>query len=352
MTILGIDTTGFSTAFSVVKDGKEVLFNFVNPGYKLNKEWNEVVKVLPELHFDFLMKNFEKILEKNNLSWKDIDAIAVSGGSGIESCITMGKCFAKTYSEKNNNKKIIEVDHVLAHMYSTWIEKDYEKFKFPILTFSSSGSHNSIGIISDKKYFKNLILKDIYDLNDGTKFHLGIGKYFYRLYSLLGLEEEENGWQKFFKLMEEGNPKKYDSLNLKVKRHYGFKDNVFDFSDLMHGLNNFIEEKKKNNELTEEIKKDIAASFQEIISEIIAEFLLFLTRFNGIKEVHLSGGLSMNKCVVNRVKRKIGEEFPKVKILIPKKEYRLDNAAMIASLAYFMEKNKIDFKNFKPIVTK
>jgi N6-L-threonylcarbamoyladenine synthase len=297
------------------------------------------------------MKNFEKIIKKNNLSWKDIDAIAISAGSGIESCITMGKCFAKTYSEEND-KKIIEVDHVLAHMYSTWIENDHEKFKFPILSFSSSGSHNALGIISNEKYFKNLSLRDVYDLNDGTKFHLGIGKYFYRLYSLLDLEKEENGWQKFFKLMEKGDPKKYDSLNLKVKRHYGFKDNLFDFSDLMNGLNNFIEEKKKNNELTEEIKKDLAASFQEIISENIAEILLFLTRLNGIKEVHLSGGLSMNKCVVNRVKQKINKEFPKVKILIPKKEYRLDNAAMIASLAYFMEKDNIKITNFKPIVTK
>jgi N6-L-threonylcarbamoyladenine synthase len=351
MRILGIDTTGFSTAFSVVENGEKVIFNFVNPGYGVKKEWNEVVKVLPELHFDFLMKNFEKIIKQNNLSWKDIDAIAISAGSGIESCITIGKCFAKTYSEENN-KKIIEVDHVLAHMYSTWIENDHEKFKFPILSFSSSGSHNALGIIPNEKYFKNLILKDVYGLNDGTKFHLGIGKYFYRLYSLLELEKEENGWQKFFKLMEKGDPKKYDSLNLKVKRHYGFKDNLFDFSDLMNGLNNFIEEKKKNNELTEEIKKDLAASFQEIISENIAEILLFLTRLNGIKEVHLSGGLSMNKCVVNRVKKKINEEFPKIKIIIPKKEYRLDNAAMIASLAYFMEKNKINFKNFKPIITK
>lgn len=353
MTILGIDTTGFSTSVAIVKDGKEVLFNYVNPGYNIDKKWNEVSRELPQMHFEFLMNNFDKFVKQSGLDWSEIDAIAVSAKSGIESCITMGKSFAKNYS-KNHSKPIIEVDHILAHIYSTWIgKKEEEKFDFPILAFSSSGSHNSLALIKSEKYCSILPIKDIYDVEGDTKFHLGIGKYFFRVFNFLELDKEKDGWQKFIKMMKEGDPKKYDSLNLSVKRHYEFDDRIFDFSDLMWGIKNYVEEQKKENgELSEEQKKDLAASFQEIVSTEIANYLLFLTRLLQAKEVHLSGGISVNWHIENKVRETLKEEFPKVKIRLPQAEYRLDNAAMIASLAYYQEKYGIEYKNFEAIVTK
>jgi tRNA A37 threonylcarbamoyltransferase TsaD len=54
-----------------------------------------------------------------------------------------------------------------------------------------------------------------------------------------------------------------------------------------------------------------------------------------------------------KLKEKIKKEDLSFALRYPvKKQYRLDNAAMIGCLAYYQKKYKVKFKNFEPNVTK
>jgi len=78
-----------------------------------------------------------------------------------------------------------------------------------------------------------------------------------------------------------------------------------------------------------------------------------LAKIKKAKEIHIAGGISENKYLEKKLKGKIGKEnFPFVLRYPIKKEYRLDNAAMIGALAYYQQKYKIKFANFWPQVTR
>lgn len=345
MKIFGIDTTGFSSSLAVVENGNNVLLNYINPGYKINKEWKDLALELPRCHFNFLWTSIEKNLKKEKIKFEDMDAIAFSGGSGISNCVRIGDCFAHAYSKKHS-LPLINVDHILAHLYSTWIDKDVKSFIFPILSFSSSGSHNNLALISSLEFSRALESEVQKEQNGNFNFFVGIGKYFYRISNLAEMQssdEKENHWKRFQLLSKKGNPKKYNF------KKFHKKQLSFDLSDFFDEVKNFIENKKS---ISTEMQSDIAASFQDAIAEIISDKLLFLAKTLKVKELHFSGGISMNEYIEKIVRKKFKESMPNLIVRYPKKEYRLDNAAMIASLAYYQKKYKIKFQGFEAIITK
>lgn len=345
MKILGIDTTGFSTSIALVEDGNNVLFNYTEPAYKLNKEWKDMVVELPRCHFLFFWEKFEKILDNHNINLEDVDAIAFSGGSGIDSCLRVGDCFATAYA-KDNSIPSINVDHILAHMYSTWIREGIEKFTFPILSFSSSGSHNNLALISSFDFCRIMDTELQKEKNEDLNFYVGIGKYFYRVSKLLSRQADEKkagDWKSFLDMMKKGDPKKYDF------KKFHKNQLSFNLSDFFTEVKKFIETKKT---MSSEMQNNIAASFQDAVAEIVSDKLLFLAKTMKVNELHFSGGISMNIYIEKVVREKFKREMPDLVVRYPKTEYRLDNAAMIASLAYYQEKYKIKFQGFKPIITK
>jgi len=339
MLILAIDTTGFSASIALVKDGKKVLFNKISSGYIPNKYWKDFPYILPDHHQKFLLKNLKKI------NWKNIDAIAVSALSGIYTCILVGQTVADILGQIHK-KPVIKVDHILAHVYSTWLEREPEKFNFPILVFSASGSHSDISLLKNISQYQNIYdtvpRKDEGDI----KVFVGIGKIFYQLGKELGLiKTSDSGPKKLIEATGKGNPFKFD-----FTKYYHGKLLDLNFFDFMDSINKFVRKKKR---LSSELINNIAASFQESITEILTNKILKLAEIKKAKEIHIAGGISENKYLENKLKQKIKKEKLDFVLRYPtKKDYRLDNAAMIGALAYYQEKYKIKFKGFEPNITK
>jgi tRNA A37 threonylcarbamoyltransferase TsaD len=77
-----------------------------------------------------------------------------------------------------------------------------------------------------------------------------------------------------------------------------------------------------------------------------------LARIKRAKEIHVAGGISENICLKVRLEKKIDEINNSFILRYPvKREYRLDNAAMIGCLGYFQQKYKIKFRYFTPNIT-
>jgi len=343
MLILAIDTTGFSASIALVKDGKEVLFNKVSSGFISNKNWWDFPYLLPSLHQKFLINNLKGII------WKDIDVIAASANSGIYTCILVGFSMAKILANCHQ-KHLIGVDHILAHLYSTWLGRNFNDFQFPILVFSASGSHSDFSLLKSIKK-----CEIIYDLvpqqnKEGIKTFMGIGKVFYQIGKRLEIiTPADSSVDKLIKAASQGDPYKFNFVS-----YYQGKLLDLNFSEFMHLIENFIQkQEKKSSRLSSKFIKDVAASFQESITEILVDKIIRLARIKKVKEIHIAGGISENKYMKKKLKEKIREKELLVILRYPiKKEYKLDNAAMIGCLAYYQQKHHIKFINFKPNITR
>jgi len=342
MIILAIDTAGFSASLALVKDGKKVLFNKISSGFKPKKTWDDFVLTLPNHHQKFLISNLGRI------NWKDVDIIAVSANSGICNCILVGLAVAQTLAHCYK-KPLIKVDHILAHVYSAWLERNPEYFGFPILVFSASGSHSDFSLLKNKKSCEVIYDTVPRQKKGGVKVFVGIGKVFYQMGRQLGLiTPSDSGVGRLMKAVSQGNPHKFDFI-----KYYKKPLLDLDFSNFMESIDNFL--KKQENKLSKlpiQFTKDVAASFQESITEILANKIIKLAEMRKAKEIHVVGGISENKYLERKLKEKIKKEkLPFILRYPVKKEYRLDNAAMIGALAYYQQKYHIKFINFKPQIT-
>jgi len=334
MLILSIDTTGFSSSIALVKDSEEVVFNKTSSGFVSGKNWWDFPYLLPSFHQEFILKNIDKI------NWKEIDAIAVSANSGIYNCIIVGTSIAYALG-KTYQKPIIEVDHLLAHIYSSWLERNPNNFQFPVLVFSASGSHSDFALIKNEKECR--ILYGVVPKQDrgGVETFLGIGKVFYQFGRALKIiTPNDAGIDRLTKAALKGSPGKFDFIKY-------YKGELLDlnFSNFMDSIVKFYQKKRKPSK---QFISDVAASFQESITEILANKILKTAQVKKAREIHIAGGLSMNKYL----EKKLRNKSPIIIRYPVKKEYRLDNAAMIGALAYYMKRYKIVFRGFQSNITK
>jgi N6-L-threonylcarbamoyladenine synthase len=101
---------------------------------------------------------------------------------------------------------------------------------------------------------------------------------------------------------------------------------------------------KDEKDLDKQFKADMAACFQEAVVSVLAKKLMRAVSQNpDVKEIHLAGGVSANL----RLRELVREKSPKnLKFRCPVSiEYCTDNAAMIASAAFYLYKTTpADFK--------
>ena len=123
-----------------------------------------------------------------------------------------------------------------------------------------------------------------------------------------------------------GNPKAYILPQAKVEGKYDFS-----FSGLKTAVLNLT--RKLEKELGYIPKEDVAASFQECITSTLFKKTLKAADDYGIKQIVLGGGVAAN----SEIRKKFFSLQDKgYKIFAPAMKYCTDNAAMIASSAYFL----------------
>jgi N6-L-threonylcarbamoyladenine synthase len=107
----------------------------------------------------------------------------------------------------------------------------------------------------------------------------------------------------------------------------------FSFSGLKTSILYFIQRNtKRNPNFVKEHLKDICASIQNVIAEILMDKLKQASKETGITEIAIGGGVSANSEIRKRIKE--AEEDLGWTTHIPKFDYCTDNAAMIGIVGY------------------
>ncbi|HRW58864.1 MAG TPA: tRNA (adenosine(37)-N6)-threonylcarbamoyltransferase complex transferase subunit TsaD [Chlamydiales bacterium] len=315
MIILGIETTCDETSISVVENGVSILSNVIYSQIDLHKPFGGV---FPELasreHLNRILPVLEQSLKEANVTHQDIDLIAVAHGPGLIGSLLVGLNTAKALSLAWDIP-YIGINHIEAHLYAAMM-CHYEQLTFPSLGIVVSGGHTMLVKISNiGKY--SLI---------GTTIDDAVGEAFDKVAAMLGLPYP--GGPEIEKLAQTGNLNKYPFAAGKVKEkpfHFSFSGLKTKVLYTLKGQNN---DAKSTSILNENEKKHIAASFQNAALSDIYQKAEKAVKEYSLKAVYVGGGVSNNNVLKNSLKRlSVPSYFPTPRLT-------LDNAAMIAGLAY------------------
>jgi N6-L-threonylcarbamoyladenine synthase len=338
--ILGIETSCDETAASVMTLDGRLLSNTVYSQIDLHKEYGGIVpEIASRDHAVKIHEVVKKCLEEANIKPCDLSYVAFTNGPGLLGCLLVGVSFAKALF-LSRKIPLIPVDHVKAHLMSVFIEKRaQEKLRYPFIGMVVSGGHTSIYVVksfSDVKLFSSTIDDAAGEAFDKVSRFLGLGYPGGKIIS----EISEKGDENFLKLKK---PKIKNNLN------------DFSFSGVKTFFINKFREFKGNIDLESKEIKNIIASFQKTVVEILVDKLIYAAKENDINDIVIGGGVAANKRL-----RKVLEERCKENAfnswLIPL-SYCTDNAAMIANYARLkiMDEGKIEYEdsliNIKPYST-
>lgn len=326
MTILGIDTTFYATSAAVIENGGRVLSNIVFKNKNLS---SDKLFTLDDFHIRKISSAIEKAFKKANCRMENIDLIAVSNSCSLISTVKVGVIAANLLS-RVHNRAVIGIDHIEAHLFSNWLERDAKKFLYPILVFSSSGASSTIVLIKDQLKIKKINQVDIGGRGPkNSPVYLGIGSVYSNLAFQLGLAEVAGSGSLISKFAKGGNINRF-----KYRIPRDRKEGDLDFSWMKEENARIIQESKRQRPLSKQFTIDLCASFENTISHILSNDLIILARRYKAKEIHLAGGVSANTTFKEKLED--GAKKTGIRVRWPvKEEYSTDNAAMIASRAYY-----------------
>ena len=303
--VLGIETSCDETSVAVVKNGREVLSNIINSQIKIHEEFGGVV---PEIASRNHVKNInfvvKEALKQANITFEDIDVISCTKGPGLVGALLVGVSYAKGLSLALN-KPLLGVNHIEGHIAANYIS--HKELEPPFLCLIISGGHTHLVYIKDYNKFEIL----------GKTRDDAIGEAYDKVARVIGLGYP--GGPKIDKLAKEGTP------NIVLPKPH--MDNLdFSFSGIKTAVINLHHKTPDIN------KADLCISFEKCTTGILVENTMKALKNLNINTVALAGGVSANSY--------IRTEFEKLKeqginVYYPEMILCTDNAAMIASAAYY-----------------
>ena len=309
--VLGIESSCDDTSVAVVKNGREIVSLAISSQIDIHTLYGGVVpEIASRNHTKNIKECYNQAMKQAGLKLSDISAIAVTYGAGLLGALIVGVSFAKGLSYASGIP-LYGVNHIEGHISSNYIaHKDLEP---PFLCLVVSGGHTALFEMKSHTE-KRLIATTTDD---------AIGEAFDKVARECGLPYP--GGPSVQKMAEQG--KKSITFINPAKEH----GDDFSYSGLKTAVINYLHNKKQKGE--EVCIPDVCNSFQtEAVMQLVNRTKQELIN-SGYKKVVLAGGVSANQ--------KLREEMEKMcsslgaKVYYPPLKLCTDNAAMIASQAYF-----------------
>lgn len=312
MNILSIESSCDETAVAIVRDGREILSNVVFSQIDVHKLYGGVVpEIASRYHIEKISQMVAECIEQSGLREEELDAVAATAAPGLIGALLVGLNFAKGYAYARN-LPLIPVHHIRSHVAANYLA--YPDLKPPFLAMIVSGGHSHIVLVKD--YTDYEILGRTKDDAAGEAFDKGA--------RVLGLPYP--GGVHMDRLAKEGNP---NAIKFPMVR---FKDEPyhFSFSGVKTAIVNYVHNaKQKGRELN---LADIAASYSNAITGILAENFLKCARDLGQKKLVIAGGVSANSML--REKLQAGKDADQT-LYLPPLSLCGDNGAMVGAQGFY-----------------
>lgn len=321
MKVLGIESSCDETAAAVVEDGRRLISNVVVSQIDIHAEYGGVVpEIAARSHIEAINPVIHKALTDANLSWDDIDAIAVTYAPGLVGSLLVGTLAARTLAV-TKNKPLYPVHHVEAHVYANFLNARVPEF--PLLALIVSGGHSQLALFEDHGNYRLL----------GQTQDDAVGEAFDKVAKILGLPYP--GGPSIAKAALEGDPQRYTLPKAKLAGDYdfsfsGLKTAVLRAVQREVGVDFTFPSHELAARLNDVQRNDFAASFQRVAVETLVDKTIAAYRTYQPKAVVIAGGVAANQ----ELRRQLSDRLP-ISIDYAPMNLCTDNAAMIATLGYY-----------------
>ena len=313
MKILAIESSCDETSVSIIEDGCKEIGTVVLSQMDTHAEYGGVVpEIASRMHIENITIVIEECMKKSNMTFDDIDAIAVTYGPGLIGSLLIGVEAAKTLALVHN-KPLIPVHHIAGHIYANNLVK---RLEFPLLALVVSGGHTDIVLMKEDYSFERI----------GGTLDDAIGECYDKVARVL--EIPYPGGPLVDKYAFEGK----DTYDLPLP----LNDNTysFSFSGIKSAVINLAHnEKQRGNEIR---IKDLACSFQNRVVEILTKKTMRALKEYNVKNLIVAGGVAANKGLRTKLEELCKEND--ISLTVPSIKYCTDNAAMIGAAAYYAYK--------------
>ncbi|MCL2370852.1 MAG: tRNA (adenosine(37)-N6)-threonylcarbamoyltransferase complex transferase subunit TsaD [Firmicutes bacterium] len=321
ITILGIETSCDETAVSIVRNGTTVLSDILFSQIDTHSIFGGVVpEIASRAHAEKILPLIDSALKDAKLTFNDIDAIAVTYAPGLVGALLVGVSVAKSLSFAYNIP-LIKVNHIEGHICANFLGANSNLVP-PFCAVVVSGGHTAIYNVKDYVTYEYL----------GGTTDDAIGEAFDKVARFLNLPYP--GGPQIDKLAQSGQAninffKNQKSISSEFKLSYsGLKTAVINY---IHGM------RQRGEDIN---LPDLCASFTATACDLLIDTVVAAAKKHKLKTIALAGGVAANTYL--RTNLPIVASKQNISVVIPPHKYCTDNAAMIASRAYFAIKKGQD----------
>lgn len=327
MLLLAFETSCDDTSVAVFRDTELLSLVTVSQIAEHTKTSGVVPEVAARLHAGNALGALEDALSKAGVALSQIDAFACTANPGLVTSLLVGKTVAKTLAE-TLKKPLLWIDHIEAHMFANYLERDESEIRFPAVCLTVSGGHNEIYLW--KSMFERELLGETMDDAAGEAFDkvakaMGLGFPGGPVISKLAseYEGEYRGIFPVVTLAKDSLDFSFSGLKTAVKRE----------------IDRRVAEKEEGGGSSHSLldvadMREISFEFERTVAEILSRKLFLAAEKTGVTNLVLAGGVSANdflrKTIADRAEKE-GCRF----VCPISKVYSQDNAAMVGILAYY-----------------
>ena len=313
MKILSIESSCDETAAAVIEDGRKIISSVVATQVEEHKLYGGVVpEIASRRHCEAINGVVRETLERAELDFDGINAIAVTYAPGLIGALLVGVNFAKGLSMATG-LPLIPVHHLRSHIAANYLA--HQNLKPPFLCLVVSGGHSHIVEVTD--YTKMKVIGKTRDDAAGEAFD--------KAARTMGMPYP--GGIHLDKAAQNGDDSAFKLPRPKV-------DNCpydFSFSGLKTAVINQIHNAGQKG-VTLPVN-DLSASFRKAVVDSLMDNFTRAAEDFGYKKLVLAGGVSADSLLRERVAEeceKRGWEY-----YYPPLELCGDNGAMVGSQAYY-----------------
>jgi N6-L-threonylcarbamoyladenine synthase len=319
--ILGLETSCDETAAAVVRGPLRVLSNVIATQHDLHRRYAGVVpEIASRAHLERLVPVVRESLRLAGVAPRDLDAVAVGHRPGLIGSLLVGTSAAKALAW-SLGKPLIGVDHIVAHLHAGLLDRESPPTQRQALGLVVSGGHTSLFLVRAPLEVELL----------GRTIDDALGECFDKAAVILGLGYP--GGPEIDRLSRDGDER---ALDLPVAM-LGPDSLDFSFSGLKTALLYAARgvpgpEGRGGARAASGLRQaDLAASFQRAAVDAVMQKLARALDRHRLRELRVGGGV----CANSRLRRELAAMCARrgLDLLLPRMEYCVDNAAMIAGLA-------------------
>ncbi len=306
MLVLGIETSCDETGIALYDTSRGLLSHTLYSQIAMHREYGGVV---PELasrdHIRRVLPLITQALSAAGCELRQVGAIAYTQGPGLAGALLVGASIGAALSFALKIPAL-GIHHLEGHLLSPLLSTPAPIF--PFIALLVSGGHTQLMQVDAVGHYRLL----------GETVDDAAGEAFDKTAKLLGLGYP--GGAALSQLARQGRPGQF-----KLPRPMlNSGDLNFSFSGLKTAVLTLL----NKQEISNQIRANIALAFQDAVVEVLAEKSLAALAQTGLKQLVVAGGVGANEQLRGALSGKAAAQGATV--FYPKLEFCTDNGAMIA----------------------